>query len=104
MQKRSRPQEPGWQWKWNRRGANSARPKPWSPDEVRALQLLLAEYQSWKDIALTLNRSISSVQRRAREHGLSRSCVGLSSRLRDGARGLRLCTGMDEATEVAGRS
>jgi hypothetical protein len=72
MQKRtSRPQEPGWQWKWNGRGVNSARAKPWSPDEVRALELLLAERRSWQDIALTLNRSISSVQRRAREHGLS---------------------------------
>lgn len=78
MQKRSRPQELGWQWKWNRRGSNSARPKQWSPDDLRALQLLLAERRSWKDIALTLNRSISSVQRRAREHGLGGSYAGLA--------------------------
>lgn len=100
MQKRLRT-EAGWQWKWKRRGTNSARPKPWSPDEIRALQFLLAEHRSWNDIALTLNRSISSVQRRAREHGLSRSYVGLGGHLGDGGRGLRSCIG-EEATDVSG--
>lgn len=97
---RSRPERT--RWSWNRRGSNSARPKPWSPDELRALQRLVAQHRSWKDIALTLNRSISSVQRRARERGLSKSYAGLGRPLSDGGRGFRSCTGIDEATEVAG--
>ncbi len=67
-----RAREPGWQWRWSRRGANSTRPKAWNVDEIRSLRVLIEQNRPWSEIAAALNRSCSSVQRRAREHGLKR--------------------------------
>ncbi len=71
-----RAAEPGWQWRWGRRVAGSARPRAWNVDDIRALQMLIEQNRSWSEIAMALNRSCSSVQRRAREHGLRWSKSG----------------------------
>jgi len=73
MRKRGeRAPEPGWQSRWSRRGAASARPRAWSSDEIRSLRALLERNHSWPDVAAALKRSCASVQRRARQHGFAR--------------------------------
>jgi len=64
--------EPGWQRRWSRRGPGSMRPRPWDLEEIRCLRALVEQNCPWAQIAIALNRSCSSVQRRAREHGLRR--------------------------------
>jgi len=63
--------DPGWQWKWSRRGPSSTRPRPWSSEELRTLQALLRERRSWSEIARALERSQTAVLQRARLHGLT---------------------------------
>lgn len=63
--------DPGWQWKWSRRGPSSTRSRPWSSEELRILRALLRERRSWPEIAQALKRSTSSVLQRARQHGLT---------------------------------
>lgn len=72
----ARAAEPGWQRRWGRRSTGSSRPRAWDTDEVRSLRILIEQNRSWSEIAVALNRSCSSVQRRAREHGLVRSKSG----------------------------
>jgi hypothetical protein len=64
--------EPGWQQRWGRRGPGSMRAKTWSTEEIHSLRELLQQNYSWPAVAAALNRSCSSVQRRARQHGLTR--------------------------------
>lgn len=67
--------EPGWQWRWSRRRRGSTRPRPWDLEEIRCLRALVEQNCPWAQIAIALNRSCSSVQRRAREHGLVRGAA-----------------------------
>ncbi len=71
-----RAAEPGWQWRWGRRAAPSARPRAWNVEALRTLRALIEQNRSWSEIAMALNRSCSSVQRRAYERGLRRGWSG----------------------------